>query len=177
MENENANNNSNTDSTGNGTSNMGGDGKNKSEVQQEKIITQQSDKYKDKYKELYLKTSLKESSVLQALDLPNAIALDYFSKFFDVVESDSGEVSVVATFNDAKLVDDKGVPVSIDKAIDYIVNNTPELKGGIKRGSGYKGSSHIATVDVKNMSVREKLNLRKQIGSTAFRSLLAGSSN
>ena len=177
MENENVNNNTDSNSTGNLIVDGGGADKAQVSPQEKVITTQPVDKYKDKYKELFLKTSLKESTVLQALDLPNAIALDYFSKFFEVCEDDKGNVTVAATFNNSKLVDDKGNPVTIDKAIDYIVNNTDELKGSIKRGSGYKGSASIATADIKNMSVKEKLSLRKQIGSSAFRSLLASSTH
>lgn len=129
--------------------------------------------YKKEYTDLLLTNALKESKALQALDLPQEIAMDYFKKYFTVTE-DKGKISIVSTFNEAKLVDKEGKPVEVNEAIKHIIANNKELSKQVaKKAPSYKGALGIANVDIKNMSVADKVAYRKQIGPTAFRAILS----
>ena len=129
--------------------------------------------YKKLYSDLLLDASLKESKAFQALDLPEEIALEYFKKYFTVKEN-KGKVSITAKYDDADLVDKEGKAVSVDAALKHIIANSKELRSkALKQTPGYKGSLSIATVDLKNMSVSEKLAYRKQVGPSIYRDMLA----
>lgn len=151
------------------------------EKQEDKVIVIDSGKendkdtvvdYKKEYSELLLTTALKESKSLQALDLPQEIALEYFKKYF-TVEEDKGKLSIVGRFQDSKLVDKEGAPVSVDEVIKHVVSNNKELsKQAVKKASSYKGSIGAAPVNLKNMTVAEKVAYRKQVGPSVFRSIL-----
>lgn len=128
--------------------------------------------YKKEYSDLLLTTALKESKSLQALDLPQEIALEYFKKYF-TVEEEKGKLSIVGKFQDSKLVDKEGAPVSVDEVIKHIVANSKELgKQAVKKASSYKGSIGAAPVNLKSMTVAEKVAYRKQVGPSVFRSIL-----
>lgn len=128
--------------------------------------------YKKEYSDLLLVTALKESKSLQALDLPQEIALEYFKKYF-TVEEDKGKLSIVGRFQDSKLVNKEGTPVSVDEVIKHVVANNKELgKQAIKKASSYKGSIGAAPVNLKSMTVAEKLAYRKQVGPSVYRSIL-----
>lgn len=128
--------------------------------------------YKKEYSELLLTNALKESKSMQALDLPQAIALEYFKKYF-TIEDDKGKLSIVGRFNDSKLVNKEGEPISVDEVIKHIISNDSELrKQAVKKAPTYKGAIGAASVDIKNMSISEKIAYRKQVGPAVFRSIL-----
>lgn len=128
--------------------------------------------YKEEYTTLLLNTALKDSKALQALDLPQDIAIDYFKKYF-TVEEEKGKLVIVGKFQDAKLVDKEGKPVAVNEAIKHIIANNKELSTqAAKKAPTYKGSLGVAAVNLKTMSVAEKVAYRKQVGPSVYRSIL-----
>lgn len=153
-----------------------------SEEQEKEIVIQTDDEqtalevdYKNKYTELLLSTKLEESPTMQALDLPKELAMTYFKKFFTVSEQ-KGKVMVTATYEDSKLVNKEGVPVSVDDAVKFIVSKSKDLTSKAttaKKTPAYKGSLKIASAKISDMSLTEKLAYRKQVGPSAYRAILA----
>lgn len=128
--------------------------------------------YKEEYTTLLLNTALKDSKALQALDLPQDIAIDYFKKYF-TVEEEKGKLVIVGKFQDAKLVDKEGKPVAVNEAIKHIIANNKELSTqAAKKAPTYKGSLGVVAVNLKTMSVAEKVAYRKQVGPSVYRSIL-----
>ena len=156
------------------------------DIRKSKADSPELNSLKDKVRSLMIDNNMMESSVIKNTVLPVGVAKKYFGDAFKVVEKD-GEFHLVAYGKDGNPINSKDNPdkyASFDEALSILIDNDPTKDTLLKAPATGMGMSTTkfsgaasGTVDLVNMSVKDKIALKDQIGREKYQELIKNQSS
>lgn len=140
---------------------------------------------KEKVRSLMIDNGLMESSSIKNTVLPVSVAKKYFGDAFKIVEKD-GEFHLVAHGKDGNPIYSKENTeryASFDEAISILIDSDPTKDTLLKAPANGMGVSSTkfsgaasGNYDLSNMSVKDKIALKDQIGREKYQELIENQS-
>lgn len=136
---------------------------------------------KDTVRSLLIDKHLMESSVIKNTVLPVGVAKKYFGDAFKVVEKD-GEYQLVGHGKDGNPINSKEDPnkyAQFDEVISMLIESDPTKDTLLKAPATGMGMSSTkfsgaasGTYDLSNMSVKDKIALKDQVGREKYQEII-----